>query len=141
MVSEIESSNKHYFITTDMQSGKFLFKKISRTVRFNADDFEEFSSNFQRMVNELGLWQEQYGRKAILLTLIVEAHPWILKRVRDHLSHPFPVGHPYGNFARKSPIMIHLYDQFDHKEQNYKLFEGKLLPAKPLSLVEDVPND
>jgi hypothetical protein len=141
VVPERESSNKHYFITTDMQSGKFLFKKISRTVRFSADDFEEFSGHFQRMVNELGLWQEQYGRKAILLTLIVEAHPWILKRVKDHLSHSFPVAHPYGNFAQKYPIMIHLYDQFDHKGQHYKLFDGKLLPAKPLSPEEDVPND
>jgi hypothetical protein len=141
VVLEIESSNKHYFITTDLQSGQFLFKKISRTVRFSADDFDEFSKHFTRMIYELGQWKDYYGRKAIQLNLVVEAHPWILKRVRDHLSHPFPVGHPYGDFARKYPIKIHLYDQLDHKGQHYLLSDGKLSSAKPPSPQFDSLND
>jgi hypothetical protein len=141
VVSEIESSDKHYYITTDMQSGQFIFKKISRTVRFSADDFDEFTEHFKRMIYELGQWKEHYGRKADQLNLVVEAHPWILKRVRDHLSHSFPVGHPYGDFARKNPITIHLYDQLDHKGQHYLFSAGKLLPAKPPSLESDSTND
>ncbi|MDE2419737.1 MAG: hypothetical protein KGO49_00950 [Gammaproteobacteria bacterium] len=141
MVSTKESSDKHYFITTDMQSGQYLFKKISRTVRFSADDFEEFSEQFRRMIYELGLWKEHYGRKANELNLVIEAHPWILKRVRDHLAHPFPAGHPYGDFARKHPISIHLYDQLDHKGQHYKLANGKLSITRAPSSESDTPND
>lgn len=124
-----------------MQSGQYLFKKISRTVRFSADDFEEFSEQFRRMIYELGLWKEHYGRKANELNLVIEAHPWILKRVRDHLAHPFPAGHPYGDFARKHPISIHLYDQLDHKGQHYKLANGKLSITRAPSSESDTPND
>jgi hypothetical protein len=141
VVPEIQSSDKRYFITTDMQSGHFLFKKISRIVQFNANDFNEFSENFTRMVYELGQWKEYYGRKAIQLNLVIEAHPWILKRVRDHLSHPFPVEHPYGAFASKHPITIHLYDQLDHKGQHYLLSKGVFSPAKPPSPESDTLND
>jgi len=136
-----ESSDKHYFSTTDMQSGQYFFKKISRTVRFSADDFEEFSEQFRRMIYELGLWKEHYGRKANELNLVIEAHPWILKRVRDHLAHPFPVGHPYGDFARKHPITIHLYDQLDQKGQHYRLAEGKLSIARSPSSESETPSD
>jgi hypothetical protein len=141
VVLEIESSDKHYFITTDLQSGYFLLKKISRTVRFSADDFDEFSEHFTRMVDELGQWKEKFGRKAVQLNLVIEAHPWILKRVRDHVSHPFPVEHPYGAFASKHPITLHLYDQLDHKGQHYLLSKGIFSPTNPASAESDTLND
>lgn len=126
MSAEKEPSNKSLYTTADEQSGRFLFTKITRTVSFNANDFDEFLDNFRRLTYDLGIWQDYYGRKAAFLNLNIAAHPWILKRIRDHLAHPFPVNHPYGKFTQKHPVTIHLYDPFDPVGQLYVLSEGKL---------------
>jgi hypothetical protein len=139
LASETDS-NHHFYVTTDQKSGFLLFKKISRTVHFSADDFDEFSAHFQRMVDELKLWQEQYGRKAVKLDLVIEAHPWILKRVRDHLSHAYPLEHPYGDLARKHPISIHVYDPLDRQGNHYLFSNDGLSPVKPFSSDEKTPN-
>ncbi|WP_410211058.1 hypothetical protein [Aquirhabdus sp.] len=116
----------HFFIVSDEQTGSFLFRKIIRTVQFSADDFEEFSNHFQRMSDELAVWVQKYGRKAHLLHIEIEAHPWILKRVKDRISQRFPEGHPYGDFSRKQTITLHLYDHLDPIGQCYTLYkEGK----------------
>lgn len=134
MSVEKESSNKSFYTTTDEQSGQFLFKKITRTVSFNANDFDEFLDHFRRLTYDLGIWQDYYGRKASFLNLNIAVHPWILKRVKDHLAHPFPLAHPYGKFTHKHPVILHLHDPLDPKGQHYVLANGKL----SLKKVEDI---
>ncbi len=141
MATETNSTHHHYYVTTDQKSGFLLFKKIARIVHFSANDFDEFSEHFQRMVDELAIWQEQFGRKAEKLELIIEAHPWILQRVRDHVSHVFPIGHPYGDFARKHPVSIHIYDPLDRQGQHYLLSDDEFMLIKPISSDEDTLND
>ena len=131
MSVEKESTSKSFYTTTDEQSGRFLFTKITRTVSFNANDFEEFQENFRRMTYDLGIWQDFYGRKASFLNINVAVHPWILKRVKDHLAHSFPPAHPYGRFAQKHAIKLHLYDQLDQAGQHYVLDQGKLSRKYP----------
>ena len=126
MSVEKESSNKFFYTTTDEQSGRFLLKKITRTVCFTANDFDEFLDSFRRLTYDLGIWQDYYGRKAAFLHLIISAHPWILKRIKEHLSHAFPEAHPYGRFAHKHPVMIHLHDPLDPVGEHLVLSQGKL---------------
>ena len=126
-MSTLQQDQKHHFyIVSDEQTGSFFFRKIIRTVKFSADDFEEFSNHFQRMSDELALWVQKNGRKAQLLNIEIEAHPWILKRVKDRISQRFPEGHPYGDFSRRQTITLHLYDCLDPIGQRYTLYkEGK----------------
>ena len=124
--AEKESSHKSFYTTADEQSGRFLLKKITRKVSFTANDFDEFLNNFQRMTYDLGIWQDYYGRKARFLDLNIAVHPWILKRVKDHLAHPFPVAHPYGRFTEKHSVTLHLHDPLDPIGQYYVLSHGKL---------------
>ena len=130
MSVEKEPSNKSFYTTTDEQSGRFLLKKITRTVSFSANDFDEFLDSFRRLTYDLGIWQDFYGRKAAFLNLNIAAHPWILKRVKDHLAHPFPTAHPYGRFTQKHPVTLHLYDPLDPIGQHYLLLQGKLSRKK-----------
>lgn len=125
-VEKESTNNKSFYTTTDEQSGRFLFTKITRTVSFNANDFEEFQENFRRFSYDLGIWQDFYGRKAAFLNVNIAVHPWILKRVKDHLAHTFPVAHPYGKFTHKHPVTLHLYDPIDPVGQYYVLSHGKL---------------
>lgn len=131
---EKETSNKSFYTTADEQSGRFLLTKITRTVRFNANDFDEFQENFRRMSYDLGIWQDFYGRKAAFLNIEIAAHPWILKRVKDHLAHDFPTAHPYGKFTHKHTVTIHLHDPLDPIGQHYVLSHGKMT----LKRVEDL---
>lgn len=126
MSVEKEPSNKSFYTTADEQSGRFLFKKITRTVSFHANDFDDFQDNFRRLAYDLGIWQDYYGRKAALLNLNIAVHPWILKRVKEHLAHAFPTAHPYGRFTQKNPVNVHLHDPLDPIGQHYVLSQGKL---------------
>jgi hypothetical protein len=123
---EKESSNKSFYTTTDEQSGRFLLKKITRTVSFTANDFDEFLDSFRRLTYDLGIWQDYYGRKAAFLQLNIAAHPWILKRIKEHLSHAFPEVHPYGRFTHKHAVTIHLHDPLDPIGEHLVLSQGKL---------------
>lgn len=126
MSVEKEPSNKSFYTTADEQSGRFLFIKITRTVCFSANDFDEFLDNFRRLTYDLGIWQDYYGRKAAFLNVSIAVHPWILKRVKDHLAHPFPTAHSYGRFTNKHPVTLHLHDTLDPIGQYYLLAQGKL---------------
>lgn len=127
MSTSYRASEHHFFETLDEQTGGFWSKQVIRTVTFTAEDYDEFAHHFQHMTNELTLWRKTYGRKASLLHLEVEAHPWIIKRIKDHLTHIFPIGHPYGDFSRDHTITLHLTDPENKVGTHYTLFkDGKL---------------
>ncbi len=131
----------NFYAVSDEQLGIILFRKIIRTVHFSADDFEEFSENFQRMSDELALWVEKSGRKAHQLHIAIEAHPWILKRVKARISQRFPEGHPYGDFSRRQTITLHLYDRLDPIGQHYTLFKDGEPYIDPLETVTPASSD
>ncbi len=99
-----------FYKSSDVESGGFFSKKIERSVNFSADDFEEFSTYFQKMTDELAEWRQKNGKKANTLHLSIEAHPWINKRIIDKLNADFGPGHPYGDFANSGTITLHLYE-------------------------------
>lgn len=105
--------------TVDEESGGFFTKKITRTVSFSANDYDEFAQAFQRMSDELILWRQKNGKKADKLRMVIEAHPWIHKRIIDKVRADFSPGHGYGDFARTGTIQLHLYDPAEPEGKRY----------------------
>jgi|GEM_PF-3341509 len=115
----------------DLAVGGLLTRKWKRTVYSAAEDYEQFLSHFKHLSEGLREWREDKGRKAAFLHLEIEVHPWIIKRVRDHLMTLFPVGHDFGDYASQSTVTLHLYDFLDHEGQYWLLYDrGKAVLAR-----------
>lgn len=108
-----------FYEESDEESGGFFSKKSTRTVRFSADDYEEFEGHFQKMSDGVLAWRQRVGKKADTLHLAIEAHPWIHKRVIDKIRAEFSAGHGYGDFMKQGSITLHLYDPDDQKGRRY----------------------
>ncbi len=121
--------SNRFYEENDEESGGFFSKKVTRHVRFSADDYEEFSIHFQRMSDHLREWREKYGKKADTLHLAVEAHPWIHKRVIDQVRTDFSAGHGYGDFMKVGTISLHLYDPDDQTGKRYLVRDKGKVPA------------
>ncbi|ONG38593.1 hypothetical protein BKE30_11645 [Alkanindiges hydrocarboniclasticus] len=117
-----------YYETQDSVSGNWWNRCITRRVRFSAEDYEEFSKKFQRMADELQIWQQEYKHKAKVLEVSIFAHPWILKRILQQFNAPFTPGHGYGDFSNKGTIRLHLHDAFDAKGTHYLLYQNGKKP-------------
>ncbi|RYY78920.1 MAG: hypothetical protein EOO69_08685 [Moraxellaceae bacterium] len=117
-----------YYETEDVVTGNWWNRSITRQIRFSSEDYEEFSKKFQRMADELVLWQNQYKRKAKVLELSIFVHPWILKRILQQFNAQFTVGHGYGDFSQKGTIRLHLHDAFDSVGTHYLLYQNGKKP-------------
>ena len=94
-----------------------------RKVAFSAADFEEFSRKFQQMADELTSWRKKYKNKAKVLEVAINAHPWILKRVRQQFYIQYGEGHGYGDFCKYGTVKLHLFDPMDMQGEHYVLYE------------------
>lgn len=113
------SPSQSFYRYSDEETGNFFSKKIIRRVNFSADDYEEFSTHFQKMADDLTVWMKQAGKKADTLHLSIEAHPWIHKRIIDKIRADFSAGHGYGDFANRGTVTLHLYDPIDPTGKQY----------------------
>lgn len=113
-----------YYESEDVVHGHWWNRSITRQIRFSAEDYEEFSKNFQRLSDELCTWQQQHKRKAQVLEVSIFAHPWILKRIFQQFNAQFTQGHGYGDFSQKGTIRLHLHDAFDSVGTQYLLFKN-----------------
>lgn len=113
------SPSQSFYRYSDEETGNFFSKKITRRVNFSADDYEEFSTHFQKMADDLTIWMKQVGKKADTLHLSIEAHPWIHKRIIDKIRADFSAGHGYGDFANRGTVTLHLYDPIDPTGKQY----------------------
>ncbi len=100
----------------DQRTGIWPFGQIARTVRWVADDHEQFMQGFVRMSEALA---ERQGRKARRLHLHIEAHPWIHQRVMKVLRAAQAPGHGYGDFVRSKPVHVHLTASDDPVGQHH----------------------
>lgn len=117
-----------YYETQDIVQGHWWNRYLTRQIRFSAEDYAQFSKNFQRMADELRLWQQRYPRKARVLEVCIFAHPWILKRIVQQFNQPFTAGHGYGDFSQKATIKLHLHDVFDQTGTHYLIYENGQKP-------------
>jgi serine/threonine protein kinase len=119
LMSPAASPSHSFYEIADEETGGFFTKKVIRTVRFSADDYEEFANYFQRMSDEVAEWHHKWGKKANTLHLAIEAHPWIHKRIIDKVRADFSAGHGYGDFMQQGTITLHLYDPIDTTGKRY----------------------
>lgn len=112
-----------YFQVSDEQQGGLFSRHWVRKVAFSAADFEEFSSKFQKMSDELITWRKQYKNKAKVLEVAINTHPWILKRVRQQFYIPYGEGHGYGDFCQHGTVKLHLFDPMDLQGEHYIVYE------------------
>ncbi len=123
--------------TEDLAVGGLLTRKWKRTVYSAVEDYEQFLTHFKHLSEDLRAWRLDKGRKAAFLHLEIEVHPWIIKRVRDHLMTLFPVGHDFGDYASQSTVTLHLYDFLDPIGQHWLLYDrGKAV----LTRTDDAEN-
>ena len=116
-----------YFQVDDEVQGNLLNRFMLRKVAFSAEDFEEFSKKFQKMSDELISWRQQYKKKAKVLEVSINAHPWILKRVKQQFYVPFSDGHGYGDFCHYGTVKLHLFDPMDAVGEHFVVYEkGKI---------------
>ena len=117
-----------YYMVEDKVQGSWWSRWHQLEVKFSADDFDEFSTKFQQMSDEIGQWHLQYKKKAKLLDVAVFAHPWILKRILQRFKAEFTSGHGYGDFCRQGTVTLHLFDALDPQGQHYLIAEkGELI--------------
>lgn len=112
----------------DYVSGGFINKKVTREIAFAADDYDQFEKLFSRASEDIAKWREAYGKKAKQLDFIIEAHPWIHRRILDKLNGQFSEQHPYGAFSKSGTITVHLFDEVDKKGEKYLVRDSGKIP-------------
>ena len=116
-----------YYEVTDGAHGSWWNRSYHYSVKFSAEDFDEFSQKFQKMSDDIAQWHAQHKKKAKLVEVAVFAHPWILKRILQRFKAEFTEGHGYGDFCRQGTVRLHLFDALDSQGQHYVIAEqGKL---------------
>lgn len=128
IVPEVKAPEPTYEVE-DTLSGGFLSKKVTREIAFNADDYDQFEKLFSRASNDIGEWRGQYGKKAKQVDFVIEAHPWIHRRILDKLNGTFSDQHPYGAFSKIGTITVHLFDEVDKAGECYIVRENGKVPA------------
>lgn len=127
MIEEVQTPEPTYEVD-DIVSGGFLSKRVTREIAFNADDYEQFEKLFSRASKDIADWRSAYGKKAKQIDFIIEAHPWIHRRILDKLNGTFSEQHPYGEFSRFGTITVHLFDEVDKKGERYIVRENGKVP-------------
>lgn len=117
-----------FYEVEDYVAGGFINKKISREIAFKADDYDEFAKLFSRASKDIAKWRETYGKKAKQVDFVIEAHPWIHRRILDKLNGNFAEQHPYGAFSRAGTITVHLFDAYDTKGEKYLVRKNGKIP-------------
>lgn len=126
--SQPELPKQKLFEIDDVVSGGFLTKKVTREVVCRAKDYKQFEQIFVEVSRELSEWLDAYGKKAVQLDFVIEAHPWIHRRILDKLNSPYSPEHPYGKFAQQGTITVHLFDEVDREGERYLLREKGKIP-------------
>ena len=119
-----------YYTVIDHTQGSWWNRWYRLEIKFSADDFDEFSTKFQQMSDEIGQWHAQHKKKAKLLEIAVFAHPWILKRILQRFNAEFTTGHGYGDFCRQGTVKLHLFDALDPQGQHYLMAEQGKTPQE-----------
>lgn len=120
-----------FFRTEESSSGNLLNKRYQLQAAFSCEDYDEFKRQFQKLQDELKTWLEKRGKKAKALHIAIQAHPWILGRVREVMQRGRNENTPFGSLLGQAEVSLHLYDEMDTVGQTHQLSakDGKPLPA------------
>ncbi|MGH8491648.1 MAG: serine/threonine-protein kinase [Moraxellaceae bacterium] len=123
-----------YFRSEESVSGNLLSKRYGMKVEFSCDDYEEFKKQMSKLQGELGPWLEKRAKRAHSLQLGIQAHPWILGRVRELIIRSRKENSPLGLLMAQAEVTLHLYDEEDKKGQTLPLSvrNGKRIEAADL---------
>lgn len=120
-----------FYNVEEQVTGGFLFRKYHYTVSFSCDDYEEFTHIRQKMHDQLTEWLKLRGKKAVDLTVNIQAHPWIHARIWEVLSGDQPFDSSYYQFLEQATVTIHIYDELIPEEgKTVVLREKGKVPAE-----------
>lgn len=123
-----------FFRTEETTSGNILSKRYGMKAEFSCDNYEEFKKQLSQLQEELRGWLEKRGKRAHSLHLAIEAHPWILGRVRELVIRSRKENSPLGQLLSQAEVTLHLYDEEDKTGQTLPLSvrNGKRIEAADL---------
>lgn len=108
-----KSSYESFFNTEEIVGGNFFFKKYAFNVHFSCDDYEEFKEKREQMHDLLQDWLDKRGKKALELSLSIQAHPWIHGRIWEALIDDQPFDSPFGLLLEQATVTLHIYDEVE----------------------------
>lgn len=108
-----KSSYEPFFRSEEVVGGNFFFKKYSYHIDFSCDDYEEFKEKREQMHDMLQEWLDKRGKKAVELSVAIQAHPWIHGRIWEVLNDDQPFDSPFGLLLDQATVSLHLYDEVD----------------------------
>lgn len=119
-----------FFRTEEESSGGLLSKRYGMKAEFSCEDYEEFKKQFQALQHELRAWLEKRGKKAKSLHVSVQAHPWILGRVREVMNKARSENTPFGTLLGQAEVTLHICDEQDTDGQTLRLSDKDGKPVK-----------
>jgi serine/threonine-protein kinase PpkA len=119
-----------FFRTEETVSGKLLSKRYGMEAAFSCEDYEEFKKQFQTLQNELQGWLDKRGKKAKSLHVSVQAHPWILGRVREVMSRARNENTAFGSLLEQAEVTLHICDEENQQGKTLHLSGKDGKPVK-----------
>ncbi|HEX6591156.1 MAG TPA: serine/threonine-protein kinase [Moraxellaceae bacterium] len=119
-----------FFRSEEEASGNMLNKRYAMKAAFSCEDYEEFKKQFQALQDLLGEWLQKRGRKARHLEVSVQAHPWILGRVREVMSRGRNENTPFGTLIGQAEVILHVCDETDPEGKTMRLSDKDGKPLK-----------
>ena len=114
-----------FFKTDEAVGGNFFFKKYAYSVAFSCDDFEEFKECREKMHDKLEEWLASRGKKAVELSVSIQAHPWIHARIWEVLSDTQPYDSPFGKLLDQATVTLKIYDDLEPEAGKVKVLREK----------------
>lgn len=128
-----KASYEPFFRTEEEASGNMLSKRYAMQAAFSCEDYEEFKKQFQALQDLLGEWLHKRGRRAKHLKVSVQAHPWILGRVREVMSRGRNENTPFGTLIGQAEVVLHICDETDLTGKTIRLSDKDGKPLKSVT--------
>lgn len=114
-----------FFRTDESVGGNFFFKKYGYSIEFSCDDYEEFKERREQMHQKLEEWLALRGKKAVDLSVSIQAHPWIHARIWEVLSDEQPYDSPFGKLLEQATVILKIYDELEPEAGKVKVLREK----------------
>lgn len=131
---------KAFFRSEESVSGNILSKRYSMQAAFSCEDYEEYKAQLGRLQEELRTWLEKRGKRAKSLHLGIQAHPWILGRVREVTLKARHENSPLSQVIAQAEVTLHLYAEDEPEGLQIPLSgkDGKAVAAGDKSAADKV---
>ncbi len=129
-----------FFRTEESVSGNILSKRYGMQAAFSCEDYEEFKKQLSLLQDELRSWLEKRGKRAKSLHLEIQAHPWILGRVREVTLKSRQENSALSQVIAQAEVTLHLHAEDDSQGQTLALSgkDGKAVAIGDKSATDKV---